>query len=386
MPEFVRVGLIGIGGQGPDGRIRRGIVRYARPDRPWLLVDAAHDRSLLHRVTPSTVDGIIAHVTDQALADHLHEFGLPVINLSSLISDPAFVHIAVRAKDVGSQAAEAFMSRGLRHFACYSATQRPWELPRVEGYVDRVKAEGHTPHVLDWPMIDPRIEATERSKKQLAIIHEWLLGLPKPVGLYAAGDPIGVDLINACRRIGVAVPDDIAVIGVGDDDLLCETCYPPLSSVILPAERIGHAAAEMIERLIKGEPKPDGPILFPPEGITHRLSSDVFAVDDAKLRQALRYIDVHAADRISVDDIAKAIRINRRDLERRFRKHLDRTPLEEIQRAQVERAKRELLRGNDPMEMVAARAGFRDGNHLAVVFRRVLGKTPTQFRKDNRAT
>lgn len=337
----------------------------------------------MHRINAATVDGIIAHVVNEDLADQLLRTTKPVVNLSSLHTNPGFIQIGTQAAAIGKLVADTFINRGLRHFAYFSGKNRDWDLPRIAGYVEHLHAEGYLAHAMEWskPHARSKSGATKRYQSQQQEIEQWLKGLPQPIGIFAAGDQPGVDVINACRGAGLQVPEQIAVIGAGDDDLICDSCYPPLASVSLPAEQIGYAAAECLEGLIKGNHDSVHELMLPPEGVTHRMSSDVFAVEDLKLRQAMRFVQQHAAERIRVDDVARAIRINRRDLERRYRKHLARTPLEDIQLAQIERAKQQLRTSGDSVEVIANHAGFRNASHMGEVFRRHLKTTPTQFRK-----
>ncbi len=156
----------------------------------------------------------------------------------------------------------------------------------------------------------------------------WIKKLPKPLGVMTGNDPRGIQLLDACRRAGVAVPEEVAVVGVDNDELVCELAYPPLSSVIPDAVRIGYEAAALLDRLMKGEPAPAAMQTIPPLGVAVRQSSDVTAIADPRLADAMRFIREHACDGIGVDDVLDHVAVSRSVLQRLFRKQFDRTILD----------------------------------------------------------
>lgn len=208
----------------------------------------------------------------------------------------------------------------------------------------------------------------------------WVRGLPRPVGVFAANDAWGVQLIEVCRQANLRVPDDVALVGVDNDDLLCEMARPSLSSVAVPAEQVGFEAAALLDKLLAGETPAAGSALFPPVRVVARQSSDLLALDDAEVAAAVRLIR-RAGKPIQVADILREVAISRRALERRFAAVLGRGLGEEIRRVRVERA-RELLAGTElPMAAVAARAGYSGVTRLCVAFRKGTGYAPADYRR-----
>jgi LacI family transcriptional regulator len=210
------------------------------------------------------------------------------------------------------------------------------------------------------------------------------------VGLFACNDVWGCQLSEACRQSEVAVPEEVAILGVDNDDLLCELARPSLSSVAVPGEAIGFEAAALLDRMLRrgrGEARPGTrkpPLLLPPRQVVTRRSSDILAVDDPYVAEALGVIRRRSGRATSVDDVVDLVPLSRRSLERRFRNCLGRGVWEEIRRVQVERAK-ELLAGTElPMSAVAAAAGFSESKQLSVVFRQETRMTPTAFRRQTR--
>ncbi|MFW6033136.1 MAG: substrate-binding domain-containing protein, partial [Phycisphaeraceae bacterium] len=212
----------------------------------------------------------------------------------------------------------------------------------------------------------------------------WLKQLTPPIGLMAWNDAAAAVLVQTCARIGLSVPEQVAVIGVNDDEAWCGFCVPPLTSVRPPLKRIGYEGAQLLAQLMEGEPVPSEPLLLPPEGVHVRRSTDVLAVDDPVVARALRYIREHVSERINVADVVRHVRVSRRLLEDRFREHLGRSPLKEIHREQLRIADHLLRTTNLPPKVIAMRAGYRDVNHLTRVFSKERGLPPATYRRECR--
>ena len=213
----------------------------------------------------------------------------------------------------------------------------------------------------------------------------WLEKLPKPVGVMACYDFRGQQLLDVCRELDIAVPEQVAVIGVDNDERLCQLCTPPLSSVIPDSRGAGYRAAQLLDRMMRGERVPADATLLSPLGIAERQSTDMYAVDDADMATALRYIREHACEGIAVSDVLRVIPLSRRMLEHRFQKVIRRSPHAEIVRIRMERAAR-LLRETDlPLAEIAQRAGFASSIYLSKAFKNYTGVSPRSFRMNGRS-
>jgi LacI family transcriptional regulator len=209
----------------------------------------------------------------------------------------------------------------------------------------------------------------------------WVRSLPKPAGVFCCYDIRGRQILEACRSINLRVPDDVAVIGVDNDQVLCELAEPPLSSVIPDTRRTGYLAAQLLEKLMSGRAVQPTMNLVEPLGIATRQSTDVLAIEDQEVSAAVQFIRNHACEGITVDRVLDAVPISRRMLERRFKRIVGRTPHDEIVRVQVERA-RQMLRGTDlPLKTIAERIGLRHGEYLSVLFKRATGIAPGAYRR-----
>jgi LacI family transcriptional regulator len=209
----------------------------------------------------------------------------------------------------------------------------------------------------------------------------WLLSLPRPVGVMASYDIRARHVLDACRRVGLAVPDQVAVIGVDNDEFLCNLSDPPITSVAPDTRRTGYEAAALLDRLMSAREKQRGQAVFvQPLGVVTRRSTDAFALGDPDVSAAVRFIREHAYHGITVKDVLAEVPVSRRVLEGRFRKLLGRTPHDEIARIRLERVRQLLRETRLSMDEIARRSGFRNGEYLATAFRREIGTSPNEYR------
>jgi LacI family transcriptional regulator len=213
---------------------------------------------------------------------------------------------------------------------------------------------------------------------------DWLLAQPKPLAVLACNDSRARECAQICEDLSIHVPSEIAILGVDNDDLFCRLSHPPLSSVMVPWEKIGYRAAELLDRRIEGKSVPRGLSKIPPSGVVERQSTDVIAVADADLRAALHFIRTNSTRPITVEDVAEAVPLSRRDLEQRFRKLLKRSPLEEIRSAHLSRAKMLLATTDMTVDEVALASGFVSVNWFDKVFKQFLNSTPSAYRRQMR--
>lgn len=365
--------------------IVRGIRAFAEARPRWAFTPIAPDPVAVEAIRPLDHDGLIAHVFTHELAEALARLRKPIVNVSGVLPDLAVPRVMADHEQVGRLAAEHFLDRGLRHFGFFGYNAHAFSIGRELGY--RRAAERAGCRVSSYLSDDPLHPEPTGLWRWDDGLRRWLLGLPRPVGVLASHDIQGVQLSEACRRAGLRVPDEVALLGVDDDDLFCEVARPSLSSVALPGERIGYEAARMLEGLLSGRVRRTArrTLLLPSPGVVTRQSSDVLAIGDQDVAAAVRFIRAHALGPIGVADVLRAVAGSRRSLERRFRGALGRGVGEEIRRVRLEKA-RDLLSGTEmPIASVATNSGFSETKHLSTVFRRETGMTPTEFRRRSRA-
>jgi LacI family transcriptional regulator len=319
-------------------------------------------------------DGVIVRGENPKIARAVEALTIPVVDLTPSRLLPRAPWVKSDDAAIAQMAAQHFLERGFRNFAFCGDSRFSWSDRRGEQFGLLIRGVGHAFHVYapKAPLRDGDAEVDA--------IGEWLAKLPKPIAVFACYDNRGQQVLEGCRRKAIAVPEEVAVLSVDNDEVLCVLSPPPLSSITLNPRRTGWEAAALLSLMMKGEIlKPDAH-LIPPVGVVTRQSSDILAVADTKIATALRYIREHACEGISVSDVLRHSPMARRALETRFKKILGRTPHQEILRVQVNRVK-ELLVGTElPLWQIADRTGFEPEN-LSVVFKQQTGVAPSEYRK-----
>ena len=359
----------------------RGIRRYLAEHGPWSVF---MELRALDSAAPLWLrnwrgDGILTRTGTTAMADAVRRAGVPVVELRSPRLNPGAPWVGVDNRAMGKIVADHLMQRGFRHFGvCEIGTEIYFEERRVN-FIETVRQAGWNCSAYHAKGQPEKPAQWEKHQDDLAA---WVKQLPKPVGVMACTDQLGFVLLDACARAGVAVPEEVAVVGVENEESLCTMAMPTLSSVKFNAERIGYEAAGLLDRLMAGKEVPLEPILVEPLGVITRGSSDVVAIDDPEIAQAMRFIRERACDGIAVTDVLREVAISRSALERRMRAALGRSPNEEITRVRIERAKELLISTDQPLTTIAGRTGFRTPQYLVQVFRRQVGLTPGVFRRE----
>jgi LacI family transcriptional regulator len=363
----------------------RGISRFANAEGKWALyLKPSGKDGALKNLKDWNVDGILVRVHHRHLADQVLGAGLPVVDLGYAIPDLFPWKISNDQTLVGQAAVEHLVDCGLRNFAfCGWGPAHPtadiWERVRMESARRLLHARGFGLSVYEWPRRTAD-RAWGAAQKHLAA---WLGSLPKPVGLIAANDERALEILDAAQGAGIAVPDEIALVGVDNDEVLCEAANPSLSSVALNLERIGYEGARLLDRLMKGRSYPRRPLLIPPVRVAVRASTDVVATVDEVVAAAVRFIRKNLHRAVNVDDVLGEVHVSRKTLELRFQRELQRSPYEEIQRRRMLRVKELLSQTDWSMKRIAAECGFRHVENLYSVFRREVGRTPGKFRTEH---
>jgi len=361
-------------------RLLRGVKRYISENGPWSVF--MEMRALDSRIPPWLRnwrgDGIIARSYSQEMVDVITATGAPAVELraSKLRHHMPFVGVDNRA--LGQMVAEHLLERGFRNFGCFELEIESFFEERRDNFVRTLDERGYRCQLYRTKEQSEHPSQWERQQSELI---DWINQIPKPVGIMACTDQLGFWLLDACNRAGIAVPEEVAVVGVEDDETLCEMATPPMSSVQFSAVRIGYEAAALLDRLMKCKPQPDEPTLIAPIGITTRGSSDIVAIDDPLVAKALQFIRKRARDGIKVDDVSSAVGMSRSTLERRMRRLLDRSPQEEITRVKLNHVKELLAETDLSLEKIAYRAGFAHVQYLVELFRKHFGMPPGRYRK-----
>lgn len=373
----------------------RGIARYLRSENHWTVL---HEERALGDAPPDwltreRVDGILARVENPALAECVRTLRVPAVDMRGLRPLAGVPVITTDEAAVTRLAADHLIERGFRQFAFCGFGGADYSMARMRQFVRHLEAAGHPVATHESPLMPvgadtSHIEAGALPRhRELA---EWLRSLPTPIGVMACNDVRGRQVLDACREAGIDVPDEIAVIGVDNDDVLCDLSDPPMSSVIPDTGRIGSEAAALLDRMMNGHAPPDESILIEPVGVITRRSTDVLAVEDPQVAEALRFIREHACRGINVEAVLDHLAgaagggggaVSRSTLDRRFHQTLGRSAKEEILRVRLARVRQLLRETDEPLSAIAAMVGIGHTEHLSVLFKRATGETPGTFRR-----
>jgi len=317
------------------------------------------------------VRGLVVQMLDPRMAPMYASLGVPVVNVADNDDDRTLPIVMSDNRAIGVMAAEHLLDLGYRHFAFCGRAAHWYAHQRLAGFAERVGRAGHTVQNT-W---------ADDAYRRGGILGAWLRRLPRPVGLMAENDQWAFAIMQRCREERLEVPRDVAVIGVDNDESICEACDVPITSVAVNAVRVGYEAAALIDRILAGEPAPAQPILIPPLGIESRESTWGLAIRDTLVAKAVTLIREHLDQPPSVDELAAELGVSGRQLTRRFHEVMGRTPAEEIRQLRIERAKQLLQATNRKILDIALACGFNDASHLAAAFRNAMGMSPTTYRR-----
>jgi LacI family transcriptional regulator len=379
LPHRPLVGIMVDGFSAYGRAILLGISRYANLQRRWLLYKEMQGFLNVKNAWPP-FDGIIFAGVSQKIFNFARERCRNVI-LCSGGGDPTVTPVvALEDEAAGAMAAEHLIECRLERFAFYGTRGHPVYPVRLAGFQRALRAKGFT--CAECPISAPSPEQWMIHAHRPALI-QWLREVPKPVGVMAFDDSASHDLAEACLEADIGVPEQVAIIGLNNDELLCECAWPPLSSIDPDYTRMGYAAAKILDRMLAGETllPAERMVRLPPIGVIARQSTNVLAIDNADLGLIMRFIREHACEPCNVQDALRAVPVGRRWLEQQFAAHLGRTPHEEITRIRIETAQRLLIEPDLTVNEVAGRCGYAEIKSFYRAFRKVTNTTPVAFRR-----
>ncbi len=361
----------------------RGIAQYSSTHGPWIFYrEAPFYEKLSHedrlwRIKEWRPDGII--MREQGRLDpSLLELDIPVIYSSHRYGPaPGIPNILGDDRQIGTMAAHYLLEKGFRHFGFCGFKNMWWSEDRGRFFAEQISARGfksmaYPTHSTQQPSL--WFEETDR-------MVEWIKTLPKPCAIFACTDDRCRQLSEACTRSKVKVPEEIALLGVDNDELICNFASPPLSSIMLNAKKTGYDAATVLHRMMEGETVGEITIPLPAPRVVTRQSTDIMAIDDPVVARALSHIHAHYRKGVGVVDIAKAAGVSRRVLELHFRKSMDRSVYEEVLRLRMNQACILLMETNLSVAQIAESLNYDEIKYFSRGFSKVIGISPLAYRK-----
>jgi LacI family transcriptional regulator len=364
-----------------------GIYAYAATTQHWALTAVDADATGIADARWRRAAGVLTYLnTDPKHLADLRSLAIPIVNFSGVDqSDFGFARVMIDHTATGRSAAQHLIDRGMQRFGVYAPWSRAAEQTRTQSYIAHLAAAGYPVAVFnDFP--DATAPTPDGWPVHEDAIRRWLADLPKPIGIMASTDAYALTLLEVCRLSGVRVPEEVMVIGVLNDQLLCSLSHPALSSVDTNSQRIGYEAAAWLDRMIGGASFPPHDVVIPPLGVIARASTEAPPGKDADVESALRFIRSRANAGLTIEDVVAHVPLSRRTLERRFRAVKQCTIAEAILSAQMDAAQGLLTTTTLPIWQIAQRCGFGTASYFSAAFRAATGSRPTQFRRRQQST
>jgi LacI family transcriptional regulator len=363
----------------------KGIAQYERTHQVWT---PFHDDEARAETEPRWLrskkwNGVISRHTTPALVASCAELGIPLVDLNDTPPFPGVPKIRPDNVAIGHMGAEHLAERGYRHYGFCGFSNQGWARERRSGFVEALRLAGHDCDILEVNY--PGDLTPFWDDEQTAVIAAWLKRLPKPAAVMASCDMQALQVIGAASAADLLVPEEVAILGTNNDTIRCELSSPALSSVATNAFQSGYQAAELLTELMAGRKPDDLDRRIEPIGVVTRPSTDALAIADRNVAAALSFIRERACSGITVDQVSRHAYASRSQLEKKFRRHLGRSPQAEIRRVQVAKVRQLLLETDFPLKKIAELAGFEHVEYMCVVFKRMTGQSPGLFRKKSSA-
>lgn len=357
-----------------DYRTHRGIAKFAAQNNWHLNCEMAITGKL---PKDWQGDGIVTMLSDNdELVDFVVKSHVPFVDLSIMRDDIPAHRVIADNKTIGELAGEYFLARGYRHFAFYATTHTKVSFIRRDNYFQTVKKHAQT--LLDWS-----IDRTKDDWEQkITTLKNHLLTAPLPIAIFAMNDPDASIALDACLKADLKVPEQVAILGVDNNELITESLQVPLSSINHDVERLGYEGAQLLQQLLLNQSVDSTIKHILPTGITTRRSTDYLAVNDELVKIALNYMEEHYSNaKFSVDKIAEHCDVSRRTLDKKFKSQLGHSIHVEINNMRMRAANKMLIESELSVLQIANDCGFNTPQYFNLIFRQHMGITPLAYRK-----
>jgi len=336
-------------------------------------------KDFLQHLNKTGLDGIITRELPAPLMQYMVRLNIPTIVIPFMHEFPQNLtnRIVTNSEAIVEMVAGYYMEKGFQNFAFSGFDSMYWSQKRKTYFQNHLEEQGFSLNTYNTPKQIGRYDWSDE-KEELA---DWLRQLPKPTGILTCTDDRGQQLLEACRHANIKVPEEVSIVGIDNDHLVCDLSNTALSSVDLTTVQAGYEAATLLERMMEDEEISDYTITVQPKRVITRESSDILAINDAKVARAMEYIRENSRASIKVGDVVAATWSSRRVIELRFKKILGVTIAEEIRRQKIEKICELLTETEHPIKQIATLAGFETSKHIARYFAREKGMTLQEYRK-----
>lgn len=350
-----------------------GALDYAEHVASWTLVGDGHRPfQPFEEIDPRAVDGVLGVFYEHEWAARLGAAGVAAVNTSTRLADLALPRVGNDDAAIGRMGAEHLLGLGFPAYG-FVGGAAPWYSERRGGAFQQV-VEG------DAGAVCHRLSVKGGGQHIMAALSDWLPRIPRPIAVMAATDVLARMVVNTAIECGIRIPEDLAVLGVDNDRWATATAAVPLSSIEPNARQIGYRAAKLLDRLMAGE-APGPPQWVPPLGVVTRRSTDILLAEDPLVVDALHFIREHCGEDLHVEDVLAKLLVSRRTLETRMKRATGKTPQAAIYQARIERARPLLVNSDESLGEIARACGFERQERFSLVFKRLMGTTPGQYRR-----
>lgn len=367
---------------GYSRNLLKGIVRYSKEVGNWSFQRMPlyyrmlyGENGVVEWAKKWQADAIIAQLSDVNI-ELLNDLNIPIIVQNYRDRNKAVSNLTGDYFNTGVMAAKFFLNRGYRNFAFYGFKGAIWSRERADGYSHEIEKQGYKLAVLENDNKDK-----EEWSYNHTVLGNWLQSLPKPVALFACDDHFALQISETCNVYNINVPDDIAILGVDNDDLLCNISDPPLSSIVLDVENGGYNAGKLLHQLITKEITEPFNIVVNPLIIERRKSTEKYAVSDKNIRTILNYIEKNYANHLSVEELVKQVPLSRRVLEKKFKEETGESLYQYIQNYRIDQFTRLLITTDYSLFEAALQSGFENYKNVSRIFRKYKSLSPAEYRK-----
>ena len=367
---------------GYSRNLLKGIVRYSKEVGNWSFQRMPlyyrmlyGENGVVEWAKKWQADAIIAQLTDVNI-ELLNDLNIPIIVQNYRDRNKAVSNLTGDYFNTGVMAAKFFLNRGYRNFAFYGFKGAIWSRERADGYSHEIEKQEYKLAILENDNKD-----REEWSYNHTVLGNWLQSLPKPVALFACDDHFALQISETCNVYNINVPDDIAILGVDNDDLLCNISDPPLSSIVLDVENGGYNAGKLLHQLITKEITEPFNIVVNPLIIERRKSTEKYAVSDKNIRTILNYIEKNYANHLSVEELVKQVPLSRRVLEKKFKEETGESLYQYIQNYRIDQFTSLLITTDYSLFEAALQSGFENYKNVSRIFRKYKSLSPAEYRK-----
>ena len=379
-----------------ERKMLRGLTKYAQLNGPWRLfveingpwglftqdpfrvnIQTKFSKEVLLQ-SANRIDGVFVHAKNLKIGQEIIKMGIPAVVIPIEKPIPGIPNTLDQWDLLGKIAAEHFIDRGFKNFGYAGIEGIWWSQNRFESFRKNINQAGFE---VDYYQV-PKLSRLTNWETEERLMSKWVKRLPKPVALLAWNDDFGEHLIKAANIARVIIPDEVAVLGIDDDEIVCDLCIPQLSSISQDYEKIGYEIGQLLDQLMRGQKWNGQNLCVVPTHVTTRQSTDVLAIEDSELATAINYIREESKKRkISVGDVVYATNLSRRALENHFSKELNCSINKKIRYYRVKHLARVLVETDFPIVRIASDMGFSDTKNISSYFQKEMGLTPQAYRK-----